>query len=115
MRLNIYDTPQQALGFLQSQTAYIEAEVYRTQYPEIIYQQLIPIDSSAGEWAKSVTYYSLDKVGAADWLNATASDMPYADINRTKYEQGIEMAGIGYMYTYGEFPIFSKPLTVLDN
>jgi hypothetical protein len=102
MRLNIYDTPQQALGFLQSQTAYIEAEVYRIQYPEVIYQQLIPIDSSAGEWAKSVTYYSLDKVGQAEWLNATASDMPYADINRAKYEQGIEMAGIGYNYNLEE-------------
>lgn len=102
MRLNIYDNPQQALGFLQSQTSYIEAEIYRIQYPEIIYQQLIPIDSAAGEWAKSVTYYSLDKVGKAEWLNASASDMPYADINRAKYEQGIEMAGIGYNYNLEE-------------
>jgi hypothetical protein len=37
MRLNIYDNPQQALGFLQSQTAYIEAEVYEIQYPDIAY------------------------------------------------------------------------------
>ena len=102
MRLNIYDTPQQALGFLLSQTTYIESEVYRIQYPDIIYAQLIPIDSSAGEWAKSVTYFSLDKVGQANWLNNTASDIPYADINRNKFEQGIEMAGIGYGYTIEE-------------
>ena len=102
MRMNIYDNPQQALGFLTSQTSYIESEVYRTQYPEIIYQQLIPIDTSAGEWAKSVTYFSLDKVGRADWLSNVASDMPYADINRNKFEQGIEMAGIGYNYTLEE-------------
>jgi hypothetical protein len=102
MRLDIYDNPQQALGFLLSQTAYIEAEVYRIQYPEIIYQQLIPIDTAAGEWAKSVTYFSLDKVGKAEWLSNVASDMPYADINRNKFEQGIEMAGIGYTYTLEE-------------
>jgi hypothetical protein len=102
MRLNIYDAPQQALGFLVSQTAYIEAEVYRIQYPEIIYAQLLPIDNSAGEWAKSVTYYSLDKVGQAHWLNHMATDMPYADINRNKFEQGIELAGIGYTYTLEE-------------
>ena len=102
MRLNVYDNPQQALGFLLSQTAYIEAEVYRIQYPEIIYQQLLPIDTSAGEWAKSVTYFSLDKVGQAEWLNNMATDMPYADINRNKFEQGIEMAGIGYNYTLEE-------------
>ena len=102
MRLDIYDNPQQALGFLLSQTAHIEQEVYRIQYPEIIYQQLIPIDTSAGEWAKSVTYFSLDKVGQADWLSNMASDIPFADINRNKFEQGIEMAGIGYTYTLEE-------------
>lgn len=102
MRLNVYDNPQQAMGFLLSQTAYIEQEVYRIQYPEIIYQQLIPIDSSSGEWAKSVTYFSLDKVGQANWLSNMASDMPFADINRNKFEQGIEMAGIGYTYTLEE-------------
>jgi hypothetical protein len=102
MRLSVYDNPQQALAFLLSQTAYIEAEVYRTAYPDIIYQQLIPIDTAAGEWAKSVTYFSLDKVGQAQWLSNVATDMPYADINRNKFEQGIEMAGIGYTYNLEE-------------
>src|SRR5499427_2227389 len=102
MRMELYDNPQQALGFLLSQTAYIEAEVYRIQYPDIIYAQLIPIDTSAGEWAKSVTYFSLDKVGQAQWLSHVATDMPYADINRGKFEQGIELAGIGYNYTLEE-------------
>jgi hypothetical protein len=102
MRLEIYDNPQQALGFLLSQTAYIEQEAYRIQYPEIIYNQLIPIDSSAGEWSKSITYFSLDKVGQAQWLNSSATDLPYADINRQKFEQSIEMAGIGYTYTLEE-------------
>jgi len=102
MRMDIYDNPQQALGFLLSQTAYIEPEVYRIEYPEIIYQQLIPIDTAAGEWAKSVTYFSLDKVGQARWLSNMATDMPFADINRNKFEQGIQMAGIGYNYTLEE-------------
>jgi len=102
MRMDIYDNPQQALSFLQSQAAYIEAEIFRVQYPEIIYSQLIPIDTAAGEWAKIITYYSVDKVGAANWLNHLANDIPYADINRDKRDQSIEMAGIGYTYTLEE-------------
>jgi hypothetical protein len=102
MRLNVYDNPQQTMAFLVSQTAYIEQEVYRIEYPEIIYQQLIPIDSSGGPWVKSITYFSLDKVGQAEWLSNVATDMPFADINRNKYEQGIEMAGIGYNWTLEE-------------
>lgn len=101
MRQYLVDS-QQALGFLIEQTTYIEQEVYRIQYPEIIYPQLVPIDTSASEWAKSVTYFSLDKVGQANWFSGTATDMPMADINRAKFEQGIEMAGIGYRYTLEE-------------
>lgn len=101
MRLNFGDM-QEALNFVIAQTTYIEADVYRIQYPEIIYPQLIPVDTSAAEWAKSVTYFSIDRVGSADWLNHLATDMRFADINRNKFEQGIEMAGIGYMYTLEE-------------
>lgn len=101
MRLNMYDA-QQALGFLIEQTTHIETEVYKIQYPEIIYSQLIPIDTSANEWAKSVTYFSMDKVGQADWFDGMANDIRLADINRQKFEQGIEMAGIGYRYTLEE-------------
>lgn len=101
MRINIGDS-QQALGFLLQQTSYIEQEVYRIQYPDIIYPTLVPVDTSANEWAKSITYFSLDRVGQADWFDGMASNMPVADINRAKYEQTIEMAGIGYRYTLEE-------------
>jgi hypothetical protein len=101
MRFPLFDT-QQALGFLVSQTAYIEPDVYRVQYPDIMYTRLVPVDSSASEWAKSVTFYSVDKVGNANWFDGYATDMPLADINRNAYEQSIEMAGIGYRYTMEE-------------
>jgi len=101
MRLNMYDS-QQALSFLTQQATMIEAEVYRIQYPEIQYANLIPIDTSGGDWVKSITFFSMDRVGAADWFSHLATDMPLADINKAKFEQGIEMAGIGYRYTLEE-------------
>ena len=56
---------QAALGFLIEQASFIEAEVYKVAYPDIQYPQLIPVDTSAPEWAKSVTFYSMDKAGRA--------------------------------------------------
>jgi hypothetical protein len=93
---------QQALSFLVSQISHIEPTVYKVQYPDIQYPALIPVDTSAPEWAKSVTYYSTDKVGAANWFHHSATDLPLADIERSKFETGIEMAGIGYRYTLEE-------------
>jgi hypothetical protein len=101
MRFNLADS-QQALSFLIEQTSYIEPEVYRIQYPEFQWDKLVPIDTSANEWAKSITYFSMDKVGTAAWFAGNGTDMAMADINKSKFEQGIEMAGVGYRYTLEE-------------
>jgi len=93
---------QQALGFLVSQTAYIEPLAVQVQHPDIQYPNLIPVDTSAPEWAKSVTYYSSEQVGRAGWLNHMAHDIHVADVERTKFEVGVELADIGYRYTLEE-------------
>src|SRR4051812_33243499 len=96
---------QSVLSFMQQQASYIEPAVYETQYPEIQYPDLLPVETSGNEWAKSITFYSSDKVGQANWFHHMANDMPFADIVRTKFEQGLEMAGIGYYYTLEELGV----------
>ena len=89
---------QAALGFVVSQTSHIETQVYNVQYPDIQYPGLIPVDTSAGDWAKSVTNYSSDKHGAAGWINGNADDVPLAGTSKSKFEAPVWMAGIGYSY-----------------
>ncbi|MFU7313273.1 DUF2184 domain-containing protein [Pseudomonas aeruginosa] len=89
---------QAALGFVVSQTTHIERQVNEIVYPDIQYPQLIPVDTSAPEWIKSITYYSADKVGRADWINGNADDIPLASTDRSKFETQVHMAGIGYGY-----------------
>lgn len=93
---------QEMFNFLVAQTTYIEAEVVRIKYPELQYRDLVPVDTSAPPWAKSITYFSVDRTGRADWYDGMAGDVPIADINRNKHEQGVEMAAIGYRYTEEE-------------
>ena len=100
--MNKFLDAQQALSFLVQQTTHIESQVYEIQYPDIQYPGLVPIDTSANEWAKTVTYYSVDKVGQAEWFHHEAKDMPRADSRRSQLEHGIELAGIGYGYTLEE-------------
>ena len=99
--VDLFDA-QQALGFLRQQAAAIEAEVYETPYADVQYPELVPVDTGLDEWAKSVTYYSTDKVGKAEWFHHKAQDVPYADVNRSEGEVAIEMAAIGYEYTIEE-------------
>lgn len=102
MRMFSADAQQAALSFLVQQTSHIEPEVYKIRYPDIQYPQLIPVDTSANEWAKSITYYSMDQVGRAKWFNHMANDIPKADVTREKHETAVEMAAIGYGYTLEE-------------
>lgn len=87
---------QSALGFTIQQTSIIEREVNQIEYPDVNYAELIPLDFSGGEWAKSVTYYSGDKYGKADWINGNADDIPMAGTTMTKHETQVYTAGIGY-------------------
>jgi hypothetical protein len=104
MRFNMFaqDAPQQALSFLVRQGSYIESQIINIPYPDVQYAQLIPVDTSAPEWTKSVTFFSMDKVGQAAWFNHMSTDMRLADVVREKFEQTIEMAGIGYRWTMEE-------------
>lgn len=93
---------QAAMGFLVNQVSIIEPEVINIEYPDIQYPFLVPVETAGNEWAKSVTYFSMDRAGRADWFNHLADDVPLADVARSKHEQTIEMAAIGYMYTLEE-------------
>jgi len=99
--LNLNDA-QAALGFLVSQTSHIEATVWAKKYPDLTYAEDVPVDNSAHPWATSVTYYSTDKVGSAAWLHGRGQDFPMSDINRTKFETPVAMAGVGYDYSLEE-------------
>jgi hypothetical protein len=80
----------------------IEPQVYNIRYPDIQYKNLVPVDTSGNEWVKSITFFSQDKVGQADWFHHDANDVPLADITREKHETGVEMAAIGYSYNTEE-------------
>ena len=93
---------QSALGFVIAQTSIIEPGVYATRYPDIQYRDLIPVDTSGSEFATSVTYFSSDRYGAADWINGNADDIPRAGTTRSKSETPVYTAGIGYGYGWEE-------------
>lgn len=99
--MKIFDA-QAALGFVVSQTAHIEPSVYATRYADIQYPGLVPVDTSAHPMAKTVTYYSSDKFGKAEWINGNADDVPIAGTERSKHDTAVYSAGIGYAYGWEE-------------
>lgn len=91
-----------AVSFLQQKATFLEPELYRKKYPEYNYAELVPVDTTAGEWAKSVTFYSADTVGRAEWYSGNSTQMPRADVNLNQHTHNIKLAAIGYGYNLEE-------------
>lgn len=99
--LNFNDA-QQGLEFLVKQQAYIEPQVWETRYPEVTYQDFVPVDRAAPPWTRTITFYSTDFAGRPKWIAGGADDIPLVGVNRTKYESEVHMAAIGYDYSIDE-------------
>lgn len=99
---NLMMDAQAAFSFAIQQASRINTKVYERKYPDIRYRGLIPVDTTGPEWVKSVTYMSMDAVGAAEWLDAGADDVPHAELIRDKTETTVQMAGIGYGWNIEE-------------
>ncbi|MDX1188072.1 DUF2184 domain-containing protein [Sinorhizobium medicae] len=97
-----HDAQQVAMSFLIRQASLIEPTVYAMKYQDIQYPSLIPVDTSAPEWIQSVTYFSIDSVGQAQWFSGLAHDVPKVELTREKFETTVSMAAIGYGYTLEE-------------
>jgi hypothetical protein len=96
------DAQQVAMSFLIRQASLIEPTVYAIRYQDIQYPGLIPVDTSAPEWIQTVTYFSMDGVGQAQWFNGNAQDVPKVELTRDKAETAVHMAAIGYGYNLEE-------------
>ena len=93
---------QDQFAFLIAQNTHILPVAYKKQYPDIQYSKMVPVDTSAPDWIKSVTHFSMDQVGQAEPFSARADTMPLVDTNRAKYEVPVETFAIGYDYSIEE-------------
>lgn len=114
MPIDLNDS-QSVMAFLTRQAAHIESEVYKIPYPDLQYKDLIPVDTSAGDYAKTVEFYSMDKVGQAKWFNHQSSDVPRADVVMNQHSHSIHMAAIGYGYTTEEIGYANMLNIALDS
>lgn len=95
-------TVDDALGFYISQLAYVEPRIYATKYPNINFQELIPVDSSIPEWADSVPYISYDAVTLGKFIGANADDLPNVAMKAKKDNVPVGYAGNSFEYSLDE-------------
>ncbi|WAH56546.1 DUF2184 domain-containing protein [Pseudomonas silvicola] len=102
-RMSTFDTdPTAALSFLTQQAAYIEAEVYRQEYPQYKYTSLVPLDNSAPDWAQVVGFRSVNSRGEMKLFGPKSTDVPTVEIAATMGFHEIQTGALGYEYSIEE-------------
>ncbi len=90
------------IGFVVQQQAHIESQVLNRKYPAITYMNDVPVDTSANPFAKTVTFFSADRVGTAKVLNGHGVDIPLANVDLNKFDAPVHMAAICYSFSLEE-------------
>lgn len=93
---------QSTLSFLRQQSTFVETRVYQHKYPSIQYPGLVPIDTSADEFASSVTYEAADTYGQADFINGGSDDIPLVGTTLQQFETPVAEAAVGYDWSWIE-------------
>lgn len=94
--------PAGALSFLQQQAAHIEQEIYRIEYPQYKYNQLVPLDPSAPDWSKTVIFRSMDTRGRLKKMGPNSTDVPTVDIGLDQGIHEISTFALGYTFSLEE-------------
>ena len=90
------------VAFYISQLTNLEAKVYETLYPDIIFPELVPVDTSDPEWIDSVSYISFNGATMGKFIAANGRDLPQADIEESISHIPVGYAGNSYGYSLEE-------------
>jgi len=95
-------TADAGVAFYISQFTNLETKVYETLYPDIIFDQLVPVDTSDPEWIDQVAYMSFNAVTMGKFIAANGRDLPQSDIDTNISYIPVGYAGNSYGYSLEE-------------
>lgn len=94
--------PEAAMSFLLTQRTHIEPQVYEIKYPDVTYAELVPVDTSAPDWAPIVAVASVDARGELSFVGPNSNDINRADVGYKMGTHPVQTAALGYGYSLEE-------------
>ena len=92
------DAAGTGLAFITSQLYRYETKVYEPRRTPLLYQRLVPTDTSDGEGAAGRAYYIMDPRGEVKEIARGSDDLPLSDVAGTDIYIPFKIGGGGYSY-----------------
>lgn len=99
---NCHNLDANESAFFARQLEYIKPRTYDILYPEYKIMTLVPVDSSAGPGAQTVTYRQYDSVGVMKIIANYGDDLPRADSYGKEFFTPVRSLGCSYGYNIQE-------------
>lgn len=98
MPIGLTDAQDRAYGFLVNQLASQEKEVIRIAYQNVRYPQLVPVDSSADDYAAAVEWYSRDAFGEAERVAPNSNRIATLQLTGDQHSVLVETYKLSHEY-----------------
>ena len=93
---------ESGVAFMISQLAYVEPKLYETPYADIVFDSLVPIDTSVPEWIDTVNYRSYDGATVGKFIGSAAKDLPSVALQAQIHTVQLGYAGLSCKYSLDE-------------
>lgn len=98
----VINNADSGIAFYISQLAVLDPKIYDVKYRNIIFPEVVPVDTSMPEWIDTVNYISYDAVTMGKFIVANGKDLPQSDIDANISSVPVGYAGNSYGYTLEE-------------
>ncbi len=85
--------------FFEEELRAVERETEEIEFPELMQRTLFPVDFNYPNGTQTITYYTVEKVGMAQWLANAANDIPRSHIKRTRNSSEVRTMVSSYAWT----------------
>lgn len=88
--------------FLKRQLQAVEARVYRKKYPDLVWRQLLPIQSDQGRGPKTYSYQTSEHQGEAAFAEPGTDGLPTVSLKNDEVIGHYRSYGTKYIYSWDE-------------
>ena len=92
------DAPS-GMGFMVSQLAWLEQQMYEVPYADLFFDQVIPVKTEIPEWADQYQYISYNSTTRGKFIGSHAKDLPTVSLERKLHSANMGYGGWSLEYS----------------
>lgn len=87
------------MGFMVSQLAWLEQQMYEVPYADLFFDQVVPIRTDIPEWADQYQYISYNSTTRGKFIGSHAQDLPTTALERMLHSTNFGYGGLSLAYS----------------